>query len=313
MENRGFGPHSPAAAGDWRGGARSPPSGHSEPPGGGRPNRSAPLSLALLNTPWPTWRTLKLHCALFSQPQPFPTLHRAAARARGGGGGAGSRPGAGTERASRQPPAPGPAPRAGPPGPRPHGRQQAGPGRAGPSDAGGHGRPPRPARPLPAARARSRPAPLADRRGCREATAPRAPAFGAARRRRRRRRRRRPGHLSLPGGPARQWESGRPQRGPARRFRSYDENADGIRGRMLLCRNFYQPLSLRLMKLWIVFDGLRVDPVSVPIIALRVNRRRPTLLQSRALVGFFFFHPAFYRPALFYCHRSKENNYYWTP
>ena len=277
MENRGFGPHSPAAAGDWRGGARSPPSGHSEPPGGGRPSRSAPLSLALLNTPWPTWRTLKLHCALFSQPQPFPTLHRAAARARGGGG-AGSRPGAGTERASRQPPAPGPAPRAGPPGPRPRGRRQAGPGRAGRSDAGVHGRPPRPARPLPAARARSRPAPLADRRGCREATAPRAPAFGAAAADR---------APVTAGGPAREWESGRPQPGPARRFRSYNENADGIRSRMLLCGNFYQPLSLRLTKLWIAFDGLRVDPGSVPIIALRVNRRRPTLLQSRVLVVFF--------------------------
>ena len=107
MENRGFGPHSPAAAGDWRGGARSPPSGHSKQPGGGRPSRSAPRSLALLNTPWPTWRTLKLHCALFSQPQPFPTLHRAAARARGGGRGleAGRRHGA------RVPPTPGARPR----------------------------------------------------------------------------------------------------------------------------------------------------------------------------------------------------------
>lgn len=72
---------------------------------GGRLCRSAPRSLALFNTPWPTWRTLKLHCALFSQPQPFPTLHRAAARARGGGG-ARARTGAGPERASRQPPAP---------------------------------------------------------------------------------------------------------------------------------------------------------------------------------------------------------------
>ena len=55
----GFGPHSPSAAGDWWGGARSPPSGHSEPPGGGRPRRSAPRSLALLSTPRPTRRTLK--------------------------------------------------------------------------------------------------------------------------------------------------------------------------------------------------------------------------------------------------------------
>lgn len=121
MENRGFGPHSPAAAGDWRGGARSPPSGHSEPPGGGRPNRSAPLSLALLNTPWPTWRTLKLHCALFSQPQPFPTLHRAAARARGRGGRGLE---AGRRHGARVPPTPGARPRsprraARPPPPRP--------------------------------------------------------------------------------------------------------------------------------------------------------------------------------------------------
>ena len=66
-ENRGFGPHSPYAAGDWRGGARSPPSGHSGPPGGGRPRRSAPLSLALLSTPRPTRRTLKRpHGALLS-------------------------------------------------------------------------------------------------------------------------------------------------------------------------------------------------------------------------------------------------------
>ena len=70
----GFGPHSPSAAGDWRGGARSPPSGHSEPPGGGRPRRSAPRSLALLSTPRPTRRTLKrLHGALLSRRQPFPT------------------------------------------------------------------------------------------------------------------------------------------------------------------------------------------------------------------------------------------------
>ena len=66
-ENRGFGPHSPSAAGDWRGGARSPPSGHSEPPGGGRPRRSAPRSLALLSTPRPTRRTFKRpHGALLS-------------------------------------------------------------------------------------------------------------------------------------------------------------------------------------------------------------------------------------------------------
>lgn len=76
---------------------------------GGRLCRSAPRSLALFNTPWPTWRTLKLHCALFSQPQPFPTLHRAAARARAGG--ARARAGAGAARSAR------------PANPRPAGRR----------------------------------------------------------------------------------------------------------------------------------------------------------------------------------------------
>lgn len=158
MENRGFGPHSPTAAGDWRGGARSPPSGHSEPPGGGRPRRSAPLSLALLNTPWPTWRTLKLHCALFSQPQPFPTLHRAAARARGGGGprARGRAPARSARPANPRRPAP--LPHARRLGPRPRGRGRTGRvwaargalGRRGPRPAS------RPARPPSRARSRRR-------------------------------------------------------------------------------------------------------------------------------------------------------------
>ena len=74
-ENRGFGPHSPSAAGDWRGGARSPPSGHSEPPGGGRTRRSAPRSLARS----PQYATANMadvkttqRCAL-QRRQPFPT------------------------------------------------------------------------------------------------------------------------------------------------------------------------------------------------------------------------------------------------
>lgn len=90
---------------------------------GGRLYRSAPRSLALFNTPWPTWRTLKLHCALFSQPQPFPTLHRAAARARAGGSAGSSGRRRGTERASRQPPARRPpASPASPASPAPPGR-----------------------------------------------------------------------------------------------------------------------------------------------------------------------------------------------
>lgn len=96
MENRSFGLHSPAAAGDLGAERKARRPGPDTSREGGRLCRSAPRSLALFNTPWPTWRTLKLHCALFSQPQPFPTLHRAAARARAGGsaGSSGRRRGA---------------------------------------------------------------------------------------------------------------------------------------------------------------------------------------------------------------------------
>lgn len=108
MENRSLGLHSPAAAGDLGAERKARRPGPDTSREGGRLCRSAPRSLALFNTPWPTWRTLKLHCALFSQPQPFPTLHRAAARARAGGARARAGAGAarrGMERASRQPPA----------------------------------------------------------------------------------------------------------------------------------------------------------------------------------------------------------------
>lgn len=107
MENRSFGLHSPAAAGDLGAERKARRPGPDTSREGGRLCRSAPRSLALFNTPWPTWRTLKLHCALFSQPQPFPTLHRAAARARAGG--ARARAGAGAARqGARVPPTPGP-------------------------------------------------------------------------------------------------------------------------------------------------------------------------------------------------------------
>lgn len=107
MENRSFGLHSPAAAGDLGAERKARRPGPDTSREGGRLCRSAPRSLALFNTPWPTWRTLKLHCALFSQPQPFPTLHRAATRARAGG--ARARAGAGAARhGARVPPTPGP-------------------------------------------------------------------------------------------------------------------------------------------------------------------------------------------------------------
>lgn len=107
MENRSFGLHSPAAAGDLGAERKARRPGPDTSREGGRLCRSAPRSLALFNTPWPTWRTLKLHCALFSQPQPFPTLHRAATRARAGG--ARARAGAGTARhGARVPLTPGP-------------------------------------------------------------------------------------------------------------------------------------------------------------------------------------------------------------
>ncbi|XP_074259617.1 uncharacterized protein LOC141585301 [Saimiri boliviensis] len=99
MENRGLGPHAPAAAGDCRGGARGPPSGRGQQPGGHSP-----------------------HCI-------------AQRRGRAGGGRArGLEAGAGTERASRQPPAPaGLAARASPPGaPALRGRRAALPGRSPP-------------------------------------------------------------------------------------------------------------------------------------------------------------------------------------
>lgn len=107
MENRSFGLHSPAAAGDLGAERKARRPGPDTSREGGRLCGSAPRSLALFNTPWPTWRTLKLHCTLFSQPQPFPTLHRAAARARAGG--ARARAGAGAARhGARVPPTPGP-------------------------------------------------------------------------------------------------------------------------------------------------------------------------------------------------------------
>lgn len=143
-------------------GRGNPPSGHSEPPGGGRPRRSAPLSLALLQPPWPTWRTLKLHCRSSANPSHSPhTASRSGAGTRGGGrrlrGRAPAR--------SALPPTPGARPRSPAPGssaPAPRSRaDRPGSGRrAGHSDAGDHGRPPRPARP-PSPRSLP-PAPLAD-------------------------------------------------------------------------------------------------------------------------------------------------------
>lgn len=57
---------------------------------------------------------------------------------------------------------------------------------------------------------------------------------------------------------------------------------------------FNRPLSLRVRKLWTVFARLRLDPGSVPIIALSVNKRRPTGFGG--FIYFFILH--FYRPTV---------------